>query len=49
MSRRATITVATPDNTALRVVATKSHKNPETEAYIGQISGLGLQIGGLQP
>jgi len=30
------INVASPDNTALRVVATKSHKNPETEAYIGQ-------------
>ncbi|MEO1551880.1 MAG: 3'(2'),5'-bisphosphate nucleotidase CysQ, partial [Pseudomonadota bacterium] len=28
--------VATPDNAALRVVATKSHKNPETEAYIAR-------------
>lgn len=30
------ITVATPDNSALRIVATKSHKNPETEAYISK-------------
>ena len=30
------ITVAAPDNTALRVVATKSHKNPETEDYIAR-------------
>lgn len=30
------IAVAVPDNTALRVVATKSHKNPETEAYIAR-------------
>lgn len=30
------IAVATPDNAALRVVATKSHKNPETEAYIAR-------------
>jgi 3'(2'), 5'-bisphosphate nucleotidase len=28
------ITVAEPDNTALRVVASKSHRNAETEAYI---------------
>lgn len=30
------ISVATPDNAALRIVATKSHKNPETEAYIAK-------------
>ncbi len=30
------ITVAKPDNSALRVVATKSHKNPETEEYISR-------------
>jgi 3'(2'), 5'-bisphosphate nucleotidase len=30
------ISVATPDNDALRIVASKSHKNPETEEYIGR-------------
>lgn len=32
------ISVASPDNAALRVVATKSHKNPETEEYIARYS-----------
>ena len=30
------ISVAAPNNAALRVVATKSHKNPETEEYISR-------------
>lgn len=30
------IGVAPPDNAALRVVASKSHRNPETEAYIAR-------------
>lgn len=30
------ISVAQPDNSALRIVASKSHKNPETEAFIAR-------------
>ena len=30
------LAVATPDNTALRVVASKSHRDAETDAYIGR-------------
>ena len=32
------ISVSTPDNTALRVVASKSHRSPELETYIGRYS-----------
>ena len=32
------ISVSVPDNTALRVVASKSHRSPELETYIGRYS-----------
>ena len=38
-SRLTTLTVSEPDNSALRIVATKSHRNQVTEDYIGRYRG----------
>ena len=40
------LTVATPDNAALRVVASKSHRDAETDAYIAQFTVASLVSAG---
>jgi 3'(2'), 5'-bisphosphate nucleotidase len=41
--------VATPDNSALMVVASKSHRDAATDDYIGKYAVQGHEIGRLQP